>query len=240
MECSGVDPENIASHFLRWYRAGRIHGIGSSTLKAMKDLSVGAHWAVAGATGEYAAGNGVAMRVAPLAFVLDPGNLAHRALFRDVCRITHHSDEAYFGGLSVWMAIRAAVSGAWPQQSFLAAAAEGLPDCAVRDRIQELLPLELPVVEVASVYGATGHVVDTVPLALYSAQAIAKEMLPVVLERTIMIEGDTDTIASITGQVAGTVAGATGIPSELIDEIKAAEELRAIADAFADWLKPRA
>jgi hypothetical protein len=81
IECGQVDPDNIASHFLRWYRAGRIHGMGSSTLKAMRDLSVGTHWAVAGATGEYAAGNGVAMRVAPLAFVLDPNDSAHRVIF---------------------------------------------------------------------------------------------------------------------------------------------------------------
>jgi ADP-ribosyl-[dinitrogen reductase] hydrolase len=111
-----------------------------------------------------------------------------------------------------------------------------LPGSAVRDRIQALLPLRLSVVDVASLYGATGHVVDTVPLALYCAQAIVTEGLPVVLERTITIGGDTDTIASITGQVAGTVAGAAGIPDELIAEIKGDGELRAISGEFAEFV----
>ena len=37
------------------------------------------------------------MRIAPLAFVLDAGDRSHRVIIRDVCRITHHNDEAYVG-----------------------------------------------------------------------------------------------------------------------------------------------
>lgn len=72
IELGCVNPENLASHFLRWFRAGRLRGMGSSTLKAMRDLAAGTHWALAGARGEYAAGNGAAMRIAPLAFLLNP------------------------------------------------------------------------------------------------------------------------------------------------------------------------
>jgi ADP-ribosyl-[dinitrogen reductase] hydrolase len=50
-----VDPESLASHFLEWFVQGRIPGMGSSTLKAMRDLSAGVHWALAGSRGEYAA-----------------------------------------------------------------------------------------------------------------------------------------------------------------------------------------
>jgi ADP-ribosylglycohydrolase len=44
IEHGRADPENVASHFLRWFLAGRVHGIGSSTLKAMRDLAIGTHW----------------------------------------------------------------------------------------------------------------------------------------------------------------------------------------------------
>jgi len=57
-----VDPESLASHFLEWFVQGRISGMGSSTLKAMRDLSAGVHWALAGSRGEYAAGSGAATR----------------------------------------------------------------------------------------------------------------------------------------------------------------------------------
>src|SRR5438128_1013708 len=108
-----IQPENLASHFLRWFLAGRIRGMGSSTLKAMRDLAVGTHWALAGARGEFAAGNGAAMRIAPLAFLLDPTGPQDRTLIRDVCRITHNNDEAYVGALAVMLAIHSVLSGVW-------------------------------------------------------------------------------------------------------------------------------
>jgi ADP-ribosylglycohydrolase len=42
------NPENLAAHFLRWL-TGRIRGMGSNTFKAMRDLSIGTDWALAGA-----------------------------------------------------------------------------------------------------------------------------------------------------------------------------------------------
>jgi ADP-ribosyl-[dinitrogen reductase] hydrolase len=237
IESGRADPESIAIHLLRWYRAGGVRGIGSSTLKAMRDLAVGTHWAISGARGEFAAGNGAAMRIAPLAFLLNPTNSEDRIVIRDVCRITHHSDEAYVGALAVVLAIRSVLSGDWSQyQSFLAATVDNLPDSAVRDRIQSLLPLKVPASEVALSFGATGHVVDTVPLALYCAQSIAFEPLPAVLALAIGVGGDTDTIASIAGQLAGTVVGSAGIPHELFAAVEGGEEVADIAEAFSEFV----
>jgi len=35
VECGRVDPERIAGRFVAWFRAGRLHGLGASTLKAI-------------------------------------------------------------------------------------------------------------------------------------------------------------------------------------------------------------
>jgi ADP-ribosyl-[dinitrogen reductase] hydrolase len=241
VDCGRVDPENLAFHFLRWFRAGRIHGMGSSTLKAMRDLAVGTHWALAGARGEFASGSGTAMRIAPLAFLLNPSDPSDRTLIRDVCRITHHSDEAYAGALAVILAIRSVLSGDWSQnQSFLAAAVGHLPDSAVRDRIEALLSTQLPVLEVAQSFGSTGHVVDTVPLALYCAQLIDSEPLPKLLARAISVGGDADTVASIAGQLAGTVVGVAGVPSKLVADIEGSNEILSIASTFAEFVAQNA
>ena len=45
--------------------------------------------------------DGAAMRLAPLAFVLDSDRDDDRRTIRDVCRITHRNDEAYVGGLAI-------------------------------------------------------------------------------------------------------------------------------------------
>ena len=240
LERQRIDPEHLASRFLRWHSSGRILGIGASTLKAMRDLAAGVHWALAGSRGEWAAGNGAAMRIAPLAFLLDPALPGDRTALRDVCRITHHHDEAYLGALAVVLAIRSVVIGAWSREtSFLSVVANSLPDSSVRDRVDELLSLRISPFDVATRFGASGYVVDSVPLALYCAQFIADEPLANVLAMAISAGGDTDTIASITGQVAGTVAGASGLPSEFFGSIEGSDEVFQVARRFAVFAQTR-
>lgn len=41
-----VDPSGIAESFRAWFEHGRLRGLGSSTLKALRDLAAGAHWAL--------------------------------------------------------------------------------------------------------------------------------------------------------------------------------------------------
>jgi ADP-ribosyl-[dinitrogen reductase] hydrolase len=232
-----VDPENLAAHFLRWFQEKRISGIGASTLQSMQGLAAGVHWALVGRRGDRAAGNGAAMRIAPLAFILDPANARDRIVIRDVCRITHHNDEAYVGALAVLSAIHAILSGKWSLQvSFLAAVVDSLPDSAVRDRIQQLLPLHSPPAEIAGRFGSSGYVVDTVPLALYSAQAIATLPFSTVLAQTIAAGGDTDTIASIAGQLAGCVTGLAGVPHNDLASVNGGDEALSIAHQFADFV----
>ena len=73
-------------------------GLGSSTLKPLRELQVGGHWALVGRSGEYAAGNGAAMRIAPLAFKQQ----VDRQTLKDICSITHKNDEAYTGALAIY------------------------------------------------------------------------------------------------------------------------------------------
>lgn len=70
-KCGRIDPSDIAATFLDWYQNGRLSGLGASTLKALRDLQVGAPWYSSGSIGERSAGNGAAMRIAPIAFYLD-------------------------------------------------------------------------------------------------------------------------------------------------------------------------
>ena len=73
---------------------------------------------------------------------------------------------------------------------------------------------------------------DTVPLALYCAQFIADKPLSVVIAQVIEAGGDTDTIASITGQIAGTVAGPPTDYSEQFSRIIGAVPLMAVSGIF--------
>lgn len=139
----GVTPASIASCMLSWFRAGRLTGLGSSTLGALRALQMGAHWALAGRRGEYAAGNGAAMRIAPVAFVLDLEDTEDRRTFRDVVRITHHSEEALAGALAFAGALQhAARTSSWSAKELVGAAIDATFDSQTRDALGRLRPGE--------------------------------------------------------------------------------------------------
>ena len=239
VEIGKVSPEHIAARFLHWFRDRRISGMGSSTLKALRDMDAGQHWALAGAKGEMSAGNGAAMRIAPLAFLLDPALAQDRQVIRDVCRITHHNEEAYVGALAMVGAVRSlGVNSSTPDQLFQNIL-EYLPDSRVRDRILELsaLPGELTVTDVAIQFGSSGYVVESVPLAIYAARSIVRFPLDAVLRSAIEAGGDTDTIASMTGQIAGAWIGALQISRDMIQLLPNANDIEQIANEFAGTIE---
>lgn len=208
-----VEPARVAAVMRTWFEAGRFTGLGSSTLKALRDLAAGAHWALAGARGEFAAGAGAAMRVAPLAFFLDPARDRDRLTIRDVSRITHHSDEAYAGSIAIVAAIRECRQRCAVPASLLDRVASAVPDTAVRDRILEI---DGRAIAEAVALGNSGHVVDAVPLALRLAVAHPASVADVI-RAAVSAGGDTDTIAALAAQIVG-VAGAEP-PADLLDKI---------------------
>ena len=228
-----VSPEAIAATFCQWFRAGSLSGLGSSTLKALRDLAAGAHWALSGARGEMAAGNGAAMRIAPLAFRLQPFDVSHRVIIRDVCRITHHSDEAYIGALAVLLAMHTNLEQ--PVRSFFENLVEALPDSRVRDRMAAFADVsgETPVADLVARFGASGYVVETVPLALFVARRMRFEGLSVLLAELVQAGGDADTIGSIAGQIAGAHLGFSRLLPEL-GGLPSLADVIARAEAFAD------
>ncbi len=231
VESRGVDPESVARHFLRWFRDGRITGIGSSTLKSLNELDAGGHWALVGATGERSAGNGAAMRVAPLAFVLDPDVERDRQVLRDVCRITHRNDEAYVGALTIVRTIRYVLAERSLDVELISHLAATLPDSIVRDRLLVLRRTRLSPAEYVAQFGATGFVADSVPLAILVATQAAGLLEGI--RQAVACGGDTDTIASMFGHIFGATHGRHVLPHEIIEQIDAASQVREIAEKLS-------
>ncbi|WP_437597213.1 ADP-ribosylglycohydrolase family protein [Sorangium sp. So ce590] len=230
-----VQPERIAERFRRWFEESRITGAGSATLKALRDLAAGAHWALAGARGEFAAGAGAAMRAAPLSFFLDPNIEADRRTIRDISRITHHSDEAYSGALAVIVALRLCATASVVPQDLLSAVANALPDTAVRDRLLDLSAFRESPGDAALRFGCSGHGVEAVPIALFVAATTAREPLESVIATAVSLGGDTDTIAAIAAQVAA-ISGRP-VPEGLIARLPEAPQLAPVLDPFISLLQ---
>lgn len=230
-----VSPEHIAATFADWHLHRRFQGLGSSTLKALTDLTAGQHWALAGAKGERAAGNGAAMRIAPLAFCLNPDTSEDRRTMRDVCRITHHHDEAYIGALAIVLAIRGVAYDSVPFAALLAHVASHIPDSQVRDRLREILDAQpRSIAAAAEQFGNTGFVADAVPFALFAASRCEDHSPHSILQQIIATGGDTDTNASLAGQILGAALGYATLPQQWMSQLNLDAELVAIVDQFVD------
>ena len=174
------------------------------------------------------------MRVAPLAFHLDPAIASERQLIRDVCRITHHNEESYVGALAIVVAIRSLAFDASSPSQLLTIVSKQLPDSRVRDRLLDLeqLPNGLSLAEVSK-FGTTGYVADSVPFALSAARSIERVPFQTLLRNVIEVGGDTDTIASMTGQIAGAWLGTSSLPHDVIRSLPNADGILRVVDEFA-------
>ncbi|MBG8553338.1 ADP-ribosylglycohydrolase family protein [Hymenobacter guriensis] len=211
------DPGHLGQQFVAYYRQGKLTGLGATTLQAIRDTEAGMHWTQTGRRGHFAAGNGAAMRIAPFAFY----PTTTRKTIYDACRITHQNEDAYAGALAVYLAIRAALHQTWTgRNNLLALVLPELPDTNLKDRLQELslYPPEATIVEAARL-GNNGHVVNSVPFAIFCATKVPDLGLTRLLQQLMATGGDTDTNASMAGQIAGALVGLAGVPPELLQKL---------------------
>ena len=178
------------------------------------------------------------MRIAPLAFLLDPDVEAERTALRDVCRITHHHDEAYVGALAVAVAIRLASQSGYDTASLPIDVAGRLPDSQVRDRLTRFATFsdDISPFQVGDTWGSSGFVADSVPLAIFAARDIGRRTFADVVQRAIEAGGDTDTIGSITAQIAGASIGLGALPADLVSRLRDRDEIVKTAEQFGQTL----
>ncbi|GBC63891.1 ADP-ribosylglycohydrolase family protein [Desulfonema ishimotonii] len=243
-----ASPEQFAgrlSRCLRWWLLSLPAGVGWATLRALIRLCVGIS---PGKSGVWSAGNGPAMRAAPVgAFFAESPDLRDACL-RAATRITHTDPRALTGAKAVAdMVARSIREGgtqrpAWPEfLSLLRSAGEGDGEwLALTERLTAAWEKGLDVREFAAELGldrgVTGYVYHTVPVALYAWYrhfGNFSETLCAVWD----CGGDTDTTGAIAGALAGAVTGESGMPHDWVSGIRdwprSLTVLRKIADALA-------
>ena len=232
IETKGVHAKLIAAKFSSYYKARKLTGLGASTLKALQELEAGGHWSKVGRKGEFAAGNGAAMRIAPLAFTSEE---IDRSEIESISRITHHHDEAYAGALSIVLAVQTIIKGLWTgEENLLAIVAENLPDTKVKDRLLELAKIQdfSTISSIGKEFGSSGYVVESVPLSIFAASKVHHIGFKEMLIQLTAIGGDTDTNCSMAGQIAGALLGITSLPSDLKMQVMRLQEYTWIKDTI--------
>jgi ADP-ribosyl-[dinitrogen reductase] hydrolase len=91
--------------------------------------------------------------------------------------------------------------------------------------------------EVGARVGTSGYVVESVPLALSAARKIVHCPLEDVLRSAIEAGGDTDTIATMAGHLAGSWCGASQIPARLVQSLPNSQDIESIAGELSNLIE---
>ena len=219
-------------------------GIGMATLRSILRLWCGIppH-----RSGVYSAGNGPAMRSAPIGacFPQDPSRL--ESFLQASTLLTHTDPRALIGAraiarLSAW--IIAQNAEAPPAEAELntllvACGEENAEWQAKIEALLEALRQDLTVEEFAAGLGlengVTGYIFHTVPVAVYAWRRHFGDYRAT-LAAILDCGGDTDTTGAIAGALAGATVGAMGIPADWLSGVREWPRSLRILCAIADRL----
>ncbi|MGW7209413.1 ADP-ribosylglycohydrolase family protein [Streptomyces sp. NPDC054837] len=207
LEHGGLELPDVFSRFRRWAAADP-KDIGLQTEAV---LSSGDPWDLAAAlhfqTSQRAAGNGALMRAAPSAVFFAPRG---RELTMDAARrlsaLTHGDRAAWEGTAILHELIRTALTGADPLAALPAALAAVHPDH--RQRYATVLAPDWHPDRATEFNGAVWPCLGSAVWALRTTSSYEEAV-----RAAIDLGGDTDTVAAVTGGLAGAVHGIEAVPA---------------------------
>lgn len=223
------DADAMARHLAQHFDAERRYGRG--TIEALERINDGLHWSTAakniyGPEGSY--GNGGAIRVAPVAlfYADDTPALAQHALTSST--LTHAHPLATTGTSLQAQAIAQCINAREQisPDKFIAELTshmQNLPaseEYKVRFReIPKLLRTKANPQEVADTLGNDVYAHESVPTAIYSFLQASNSFEEAVCF-ALAVGGDADSIASMTGAIAGAYLGSQAIPQRWLDKVE--------------------
>lgn len=206
VERGGMDEADVFDHFQRWAHADP-PDIGIQTRAVLRS---GLSWDTAAAehvrAGHRAAGNGSLMRTTPAAiFFAGAGREATMDAARRISALTHGDPAAGEGCALIHEVLRALLDGGDADEAVAAA----LPLVAEPDRVKWAQACD-PSWRPEDATEANGAVWPTLGSALWALRRSTtfEEAMRLVVD----LGGDTDTVACVTGALAGARAGITGLP----------------------------
>jgi ADP-ribosyl-[dinitrogen reductase] hydrolase len=234
MACQGLDQDDLLRRFSRWRRygdnscTGSCVGIGNTTSEAIRRFEKTENL-ISDLTAPEFAGNGSLMRLAPVAMYWHRERADALKAARDQSLTTHSTPVAveacaYFTDVLL-DAIEAEPKEhvlrlrPWPTDEDVGVIARGSWIGKQRSDIQ-----------------SSGYVIHTLEAALWSVSQSDNFRDAVVLAANL--GDDADTVAAVTGQLAGAVWGVSNIPMAWINRLAWQQRIRKLAAALFHGRNP--
>ena len=229
---------------LKWWFASLPAGIGLATTRACIKLWLGFGYRRSGVA---SAGNGPAMRVAPIgAFFFR--SQEELIAFTQVCTMVTHTDpKALIGAEAIALTAAWIVRDDLHQRPAVDVFCRLLRDIAPEDadwvgivtKMNDRLTRGVSVDDFAMSLGlgkeVSGYMYHTVPIVLFAWHRHFNDYRAT-LSAVLDCGGDTDTTGAIAGALAGLTVGETGIPVDWVDGIKEWPRTITLLSGVADRL----
>lgn len=219
IECDKIDYYDIMKRFVSWTREekycphGEMFDIGGATSSAISRFEYGTEPLLCGGKDEYSNGNGSLMRILPLAFVehteddiFNLSALTHaHPISKEGCRIYLELIEKLFNGESKEKAVAS---------------------LTVRHPVYKRIPVISSFTrdEIKS----TGYVVDSLEAAIWCF--LTTDSYRDCVITAVELGEDTDTVAEISGALAGIYYKESQIPKEWIDALVKKDYILSLID----------
>lgn len=231
----GIDPlmEAMAREFVEWAESpDNDRAPGNTCMRGCANLARGVHWRSAGVAGSK--GCGSAMRVAPIGmYYADLDQVAEVARASSI--LTHGHDAAIAGAAAAAIGVRMALDGFGAEQIYeeimKRCADESAEFAACFGKIPHLI--DRPVEQVLSRNGlGEGWVAEeAVASAMWCFLKAPDDYRAAVL-LAVNTDGDSDSLAAITGSFLGARLGIEAIPEEWAANVEKSAELHALGEAL--------
>ena len=241
-ETGRVDVEDTARRFVAWFESNDWRGMGGATYESIQRLRAGVPPEDSGMKGELAAGNGAAMRIAPVGLIDCRDLQTLREDARAAAIITHDNPEAVAGSRAVSYAVARAARGDLDPKSLVSDSTAFIGPCKVAENLQmaaRFLEAGMEVEEALARLGTSGYVVETVASAFFCFLRTPRDFEETV---TRAVEGglDADTTAAVAGAISGAYNGLEAIPERWRAGVEAADEILDLAERIFDLVVGRA
>lgn len=220
-----LDCRDLMDRFVRWWRHGEYSctescfDIGNTTRASLARYERTGD-PIAGSADPRASGNGSLMRLAPVALRFWDDRVLLDATAAEQSRTTHGTEEAVDACRAFAELLADAIAGS-PRAELLAPRRfDGAP--AV-ERVLGGSWRGRPRDEISS----SGYVINTLEAAIWSVARTADFRNAILLAANLA--DDADTVAAVTGQLAGALYGVSGIPDSWLDRLAWKDRLMDVA-----------
>ncbi|MCK8818141.1 ADP-ribosylglycohydrolase family protein [Natroniella sulfidigena] len=244
--CTGYDLADLGAKFVSWFNDGYLtphneaFDIGICTEESIRRLEEGVAPVEAGGRDEYDNGNGSLMRILPLAYYLKDIAVEERLKkIAEVSSLTHAHPRSILGcGIYVEFAIKL-VEGAELEEAYqetkeiIKEYYQQAPYQEELEHYHRILEAEIGQLKEDEIK-STGYVVDTLEAALwvlFNSHSYQEAIL-----KAVNLGEDTDTVAAVTGGLAGIYYGYQALPKEWMGKIVKKDEILKLVDEFQQSL----